>query len=342
MRANGVRDGHANENGVHNGHANGVTRNGISNGGRGGGGRGPATSALKGPPPVPLLQRRARTTRRTAADASRNGGGGGARARRRGGGGGMRGASRRGRDGHRARRRSEDDEAHEHGYAPASSEEYAEGFGSPGGSVDARLGERDGGGAPARFDGDAAPLAPGSGGFARRATGTSARAAWPRRGVLRLQPRPRSRSAARARRARRAECSRLPIIPRAPRRAAPRPHFSRSPGRKPAGPASGTVSGGGHLGPARSNGGAFPGPATDANGAANMGQTRSASVGRVSMQKNGPPAMARAVVDDGGDESEEDGEAALPRTPRMTTRGKGGRSNGRETLFASRGTENLR
>ena len=34
MRANGVRDGHANENGVHNGHANGVTRNGISNGGR--------------------------------------------------------------------------------------------------------------------------------------------------------------------------------------------------------------------------------------------------------------------------------------------------------------------
>ena len=58
MRANGVRDGHANENGVHNGHANGVTRNGISNGGRGGGGRG-LPRRLRGepalPPPVPLF-----------------------------------------------------------------------------------------------------------------------------------------------------------------------------------------------------------------------------------------------------------------------------------------------
>ena len=89
------------------------------------------------------------------------------------------------------------------------------------------------------------------------------------------------------------------------------PHFSGPRGGLSAGPASGTVSGGGHLGPARSNGGAFPGPATDANGATNMGQTRSASVGRVSMQKNGPPAMARAVVDEGGDESEEVGEVGV-------------------------------
>ena len=29
------------------------------------------------------------------------------------------------------------------------------------------------------------------------------------------------------------------------------------------------------------------------------------------MQKNGPPAMARAVVDEGGDESEEDGEEGV-------------------------------
>ena len=310
MRANGVRDGHANENGVHNGHANGVTRNGISNGGRGGGGRGPATSALKGPPPVPLFNAArapnethspmppgtAAAARALAAEEAEG------ECEAQAGAGGMDIGAAAG---------SEDDEAHEHGYAPASSEEYAEGFGSPGGSVDARLGERDGGGAPARFDGDAAPLAPGSGGFnSGRATGPP--------------PAPLDHGAAffdsnrdrdhdqRARAAGTASGGFAP--PNHPARAAvsgAAPHFSGPRGGLSAGPASGTVSGGGHLGPARSNGGAFPGPATDANGATNMGQTRSASVGRVSMQKNGPPAMARAVVDEGGDESEEDGEEGV-------------------------------
>ena len=44
-----------------------------------------------------------------------------------------------------------------------------------------------------------------------------------------------------------------------------------------------------------------------------QGQHRavSGSLGHVSMHKNGPTAAARAVVEDGGDESEEDGEEGV-------------------------------
>ena len=59
----------------------------------------------------------------------------------------------------------------EHGYAPASSEEYAEGFEAPE-EASTRVSANETVVAPARFDGDAAPLAPGSGGFnSGRATG---------------------------------------------------------------------------------------------------------------------------------------------------------------------------
>ena len=314
----GNHDGYPN--GTRNGHANGVARNGIAFGGLGGGGRGPATSALKGPPPVPLFNAArapnethspmppgtAAAARALAAEEAEG------ECDAQAGAGGMDIGAAAG---------SEDGEAHEHGYAPASSEEYAEGFGSPGGSVDARLGGRDGRGAPVEFadgggggfggDDVVATPAPGSGGFnSGRATGPPP-APLDHGAAFFDSNRDRGRDQ-RARAAGTASGGFAP--PNHPARAAvsgAAPHFSGPRGGLSAGPASGTVSGGGHLGPARSNGGAFPGPATDANGAANMGQTRSASVGRVSMQKNGPPAMARAVVDEGGDESEEDGEEGV-------------------------------
>ena len=119
-----------------------------------------------------------------------------------------------------------------------------------------------------------------------------ARAVGPRRGVFRLQPqRDHARGARRAQR-------RFRLARNHPARAAVSGGHP-APGRE-GGPRSRTSSGG--L-PTRASEAGRSGPATDdANGATNMGQTRSASVGRVSMQKNGPPAMARAVVDEGGTE----------------------------------------
>ena len=128
----------------------------------------------------------------------------------------MRSASRRGRDGHRARRRpAKTTRRTNTGTRPASSEEGVSGrVRKPRRPRHRRASRRrDGGVARARFDGDAAPLAPGSGGFGGARGGPPP--APLDHGDRFSTPTADRDPAARARRARRAEVARLLIIPRA-------------------------------------------------------------------------------------------------------------------------------